>query len=193
MKRIEAIKNIVEELEKELVICNLGFPSRELYSVGDRPENFYMLGSMGLASSIGLGLSLSVNKRVVVMDGDGSILMNLGSLVTIANWSPRNLTLIIFDNKSYGSTGGQPSYTAGKTDLAALARAAGIKRVFVVESPQKLREAYRKSKKGLTVIIAKVEKGNADVPIIEMHPQEIKNRFENAVKKVNKPKKLGKT
>lgn len=182
MKRIEAIKIIASELKKELVVCNLGFPSRELYSVKDRSENFYMLGSMGLASSIGLGLSLSTEKRVVVMDGDGSILMNLGSLVTIANQSPKNLTIIIFDNESYGSTGGQPTYTAGKTDLAALATGAGIEIVFVVDSPQSLREAYRKSKEGLTVIITKVEKENADVPIIGISPEEIKNRFVDAVK-----------
>lgn len=182
MKRIEAIKIIASELKKELVVCNLGFPSRELYSVKDRPENFYMLGSMGLASSIGLGLSLSTEKRVVVMDGDGSILMNLGSLVTIANQSPKNLTLIIFDNESYGSTGGQPSYTAGKTDLSALATSAGIEKVLVVDSPQTLIEAFRKSKEGLTVIITKVEKENADVPVIGISPEEIKNRFLDAAK-----------
>ncbi|MFB0560470.1 MAG: sulfopyruvate decarboxylase subunit beta [Candidatus Lokiarchaeia archaeon] len=182
MKRIEAIKTIADELEKELVVCNIGFPSRELYSVRDRPENFYMLGSMGLASSIGLGLSLSTAKHVVVMDGDGSILMNLGSLVTIANQSPKNLTIIIFDNECYGSTGGQPSYTAGKTDLVALAKGAGFEKVLVVDSPKNLIEAYRKSKKELTVIVTKVEKENADVPVIEISPEEIKNRFLNAVK-----------
>ncbi|MBS7288417.1 MAG: sulfopyruvate decarboxylase subunit beta, partial [Candidatus Freyarchaeota archaeon] len=79
MKRIEAIRCVVEELDGELVVCNIGYPSRELYSVRDRDENFYMLGSMGLASSIGLGLALSTRKRVVVFDGDGSLLMNLGS------------------------------------------------------------------------------------------------------------------
>ncbi len=182
MKRIEAIKTIADEFETELIVCNIGFPSRELYSVRDRPENFYMLGSMGLASSIGLGLSLSTDKHVVVMDGDGSILMNLGSLATIANQSPRNLTLIIFDNESYGSTGGQPSYTAGKTDLVALAKGAGIEKVLVVDSPKKLIEAYRKSKKDLTVIVTKVEKENADVSVIEIPPEEIKNRFLNVVK-----------
>ncbi len=184
MKRIEAIKTITDELEKELVVCNIGFPSRELYSVRDRPENFYMLGSMGLASSIGLGLALSLSsaKHVVVMDGDGSILMNLGSLVTIANQSPKNLILIIFDNECYGSTGGQPSYTAGKTDLARLAKGAGIEKVLVVDSPKNLSEAYRKSKNELTLIITKVEKENADVPIIEISPEEIKNRFLSAVK-----------
>ncbi|WXG40801.1 MAG: sulfopyruvate decarboxylase subunit beta [Candidatus Freyarchaeum deiterrae] len=183
MKRIEAIKIIIDELENELVVCNLGFPSRELYSIKDRPENFYMLGSMGLASSIGLGLSLSNTKHVVVMDGDGSILMNLGSMATIANHSPKNLTIIIFDNQSYGSTGGQPSYTAGKTDLAAIATGAGIEKVLIVASPQKLRTAYKNSKKELTVIVTKVEKENADVPVIGISPEEIKNRFLNAAKK----------
>jgi len=182
LKRIEAIRCVVEELSDELVVCNIGYPSRELYSVGDRDENFYMLGSMGLASSIGLGLALSTRKRVVVFDGDGSLLMNLGSLVTIANRSPSNLTLIVLDNESYSTTGGQPSYTAGKTSLARIAKAAGIDNVLEARSPGELKRAFNESKGKTSVIIAKVEKGNADVPIIPLSPYKIKKRFMEAVK-----------
>ncbi|MBC7097088.1 MAG: sulfopyruvate decarboxylase subunit beta, partial [Methanobacteriales archaeon] len=95
MERIEAIKTIIKQLDDELIICNLGFPSRELYSIKDSPRHFYMLGSMGMASSIGLGLALTQKRKVIVFEGDGSLLMNLGSLVTIYSQSPKNLILII--------------------------------------------------------------------------------------------------
>ena len=88
MERIDIIKKISEELTNELVVCNIGFPSRELHHVKDSSTHFYMLGSMGLASSIGLGLAMSSNRKVVVFDGDGSVLMNFGSLVTIFNQNP---------------------------------------------------------------------------------------------------------
>ena len=82
MARYEAIQKIMESIEEELIICNIGFPSRELYEIDDRPKNFYMIGSMGLASSIGFGLAMAKpHKDVVVIDGDGSLLMNMGSLV----------------------------------------------------------------------------------------------------------------
>jgi sulfopyruvate decarboxylase subunit beta len=91
MKRRDAIEKIIGLIDYELVICNIGFPSRELYDIRDRDENFYMIGSMGLASSIGFGLALArPDKKVVVIDGDGSLLMNMGSLVTVFSNSPKN-------------------------------------------------------------------------------------------------------
>jgi sulfopyruvate decarboxylase subunit beta len=99
MRRYEAITEIIKNLEKELIVCNLGIPSKELYHLKDCDRNFYMMGSMGLASSISLGLAISnPNKEVWCIDGDGSLLMNLGSLSTIANVNPDNLTLIVIDN-----------------------------------------------------------------------------------------------
>ena len=96
MARREAIEDIMKYIDDELVVCNIGFPSRELYDIKDRNENFYMIGSMGLASSIGLGLALSQpNRDIVVIDGDGALLMNMGSLVTVFANNPRNLTWII--------------------------------------------------------------------------------------------------
>ncbi len=132
MKRIEAIALAAEAAEAcgALLISNIGFPSRELFSVKDRPENFYMLGSMGLASSIGLGLALALPERkVMVLDGDGSVLMNMGTLATIAHHAPENYLLVILDNCCYGSTGSQPTCTHLGTDLFALAKAAGVKKV----------------------------------------------------------------
>ena len=111
MARYEAIQDIMNQIDDEIVVCNIGFPSRELYEIDDRDKNFYMIGSMGLASSIGLGLALSKpDEDIVVIDGDGSLLMNMGSLVTIFATNPSNLTWIVIDNGAYGSTGNQDTY-----------------------------------------------------------------------------------
>ena len=136
MERIDTIKKISSELTNELVICNIGFPSRELYHVKDSNTHFYMLGSMGLASSIGLGLAMSNNRKVIVFDGDGSVLMNLGSLVTIYNQNPNNLILVVLDNECYGSTGSQCTY-ASTVDLGKVAEAVGFKTMFFFDNADK--------------------------------------------------------
>jgi sulfopyruvate decarboxylase subunit beta len=174
MKRIDAISAVAEAAGDVLIVCNIGFPSRELYAVRDRPENFYMLGSMGLASSIGLGLALAQpDKKVIVLDGDGAVLMNLGTLATIANFAPENYLLIILDNCCYGSTGSQPTCTHLGTDLAGMAEAAGVKDVRSVADLDSLRQLL----KGKGVTVVKVEPGNADVPIIDLSPDDIVQRF----------------
>jgi len=176
VKRIQAIAlaGLAAAEQDALLICNIGYPSRELFSVRDRPENFYMLGSMGLASSIGLGLALArPEKRVMVLDGDGSLLMNLGSLASIAHHAPENYLLVILDNCCYGSTGSQPTCTALGTDLAAMARAAGVRRVRRAEGREELAEALLEQ----GVVVAGVEAGNAHVPIISLSPQVILKRF----------------
>jgi sulfopyruvate decarboxylase subunit beta len=177
MERIDAIKRITEQLNDELVICNIGFPSRELYAVKDSPTHFYMLGSMGMASSIGLGLALAQNRRVVVLDGDGSVLMNLGSLVTIKSQKPENLILVVLDNQCYGSTGSQCTYTK-TVDLLEVAEAVGFKETFFLESEDNYKEFNNVFKaKGPVFLHARVKAGNADVPIIDLEPESIKERF----------------
>ena len=176
MKRIEAIALAAKAADSKdaLLIGNIGYPSRELFPAHDRPENFYMLGSMGLASSIGLGLALArPDRKVIVLDGDGSVLMNLGTLATIAHHSPDNYLLVILDNCCYGSTGSQPTCTHLGTDLKAIAKAAGVENVRLVDEREELLDALHA--KG--VIIAKVEPGNAAVPIISLSPEEIVERF----------------
>ncbi|MCK9565179.1 MAG: sulfopyruvate decarboxylase subunit beta [Methanothrix sp.] len=183
MKRIEAIALAVEAAEAcgALLVCNIGYPSRELFSVKDRPENFYMLGSMGLASSIGLGLVLArPERKVMVLDGDGSVLMNLGTLATIAHHAPENYLLVILDNCCYGSTGSQPTCTKLGTDLFALAKAAGAKNVCEVLRVEELPSALL----GPGVVIVKVEAGNADVPIVSLSPKEIVERFIRCARQV---------
>jgi sulfopyruvate decarboxylase subunit beta len=174
MKRIEAIKAVAKAAGDALIVCNIGFPSRELYALADRLENFYMLGSMGLASSIGLGLALAQpSRRIIVLDGDGSVLMNLGTLATIANRAPKNYLLVILDNGCYGSTGSQPTCTSERTNLAQVAKASGVSDVLTVDTPDDLVNAVS----GQGVVAARVELGNAEVPIIDIPPEQILGRF----------------
>mgnify|MGYP000630644797 CR=1 FL=1 len=120
MIRSEILRDIAPVLCDHLVICNIGLPSQELHMIDDQPTNFYMLGTMGLSSSIGLGLALAQPKTVISIDGDGSVLTNLGTLPTIANNVADNYILMIIDNGSYGSTGDQPTYAGKKTKLKAV-------------------------------------------------------------------------
>src|SRR4051794_2399254 len=117
MRRYEALQEISKAITDELVVCNLGHPAQELFVVRDRPENFYMLGSMGLATSIAHGIALSQSKKVVVIDGDASVTMNLGGFATIGHTRPKNLVQIIIDNGANGSTGFQSSFTADALKL----------------------------------------------------------------------------
>ncbi|HEX7468562.1 MAG TPA: sulfopyruvate decarboxylase subunit beta [Methanobacterium sp.] len=183
MERIDIMKKVSAELTNELVVCNIGFPSRELYHVKDSSTHFYMLGSMGLASSIGLGLAMSSNRKVVVFDGDGSVLMNFGSLVTIFNQNPKNLILIVLDNECYGSTGSQCTY-ASTVDLSKVAEAVGFKNRFFFDDKKRkydFKEVLESC--GPVFVHIKVKPGNADVPVIPMEASEIKDRFMIELKK----------
>jgi sulfopyruvate decarboxylase subunit beta len=182
MIRSEILKEIAPILRDQLVVCNIGIPSQELHAIDDQPTNFYMLGTMGLSSSIGLGLALAQPKTVISIDGDGSVLTNLGTLPTIGNNAPSNYILMIVDNGSYGSTGDQPTYTGKKTDLAGMAKAAGCANVVVVQdvdTGKALQEAI--DSKQATVMVVKCDSGNAKMPVITMDPVIIKDRFMKAV------------
>ena len=182
MKRYEILNEIAPLLREHLVVCNIGIPSQELHAIDDQPTNFYMLGTMGLASSIGLGLALSQPKPVIAIDGDGSVLTNLGTLPTIANNPASNYILLIVDNGSYGSTGDQPTYTGKKTSLAGIAKAAGCDRVIECQAEDTgrvLKEALEAGE--MTVIVCKCESGNAKMPVITMDPVVIRDRFMKAV------------
>ena len=184
MIRSEILKEIAPILRDQLVVCNIGIPSQELHAIDDQPTNFYMLGTMGLASSIGLGLALAQDKPVISIDGDGSVLTNLGTLPTIANNVADNYVLLIIDNGSYGSTGDQPTYAGRKTSLAAVAEACGCDRVIECQAEDTgkvLQEALDAKK--MTVIVCKCESGNAKMPIITLDPVVIKHRFMEAVQK----------
>ena len=187
MIRSEVLKSIVPVITDELVICNIGLPSQELHMWDDQPTNFYMLGTMGLCSSIGLGLAIAQQAKVVAIDGDGSILTNFGTLPTIANNVADNFVLLIIDNGSYGSTGDQPTYTGKKTSLAKVAEACGCDNVVECQAEETaniLKAALEGNK--MTIIICKCESGNVPVPNITIPPVVIRDRFMNEVAKRNR-------
>ena len=182
MIRSEILKEIAPILRDQLVICNIGIPSQELHAIDDQPTNFYMLGTMGLASSIGLGVALAQDKPVIAIDGDGSVLTNLGTLPTIANNVADNFILLLIDNGSYGSTGDQPTYAGMKTSLAKVAEACGCENVVECQAEDTgrvLQEAL--DARRMSIIVAKCESGNAKMPVITMDPVVIKDRFMKAV------------
>jgi thiamine pyrophosphate-dependent acetolactate synthase large subunit-like protein len=157
--RIDATRRLVAALGDEPIVASLGHPAYDLYAAKDRPANFYTWGSMGLASSVGLGLALArPDLRVFVVDGDGSLLMNLGSLATIGWTRPANLVLIVWDNGEYGTTGGQPAATAHGADLAAAARAMGAPVAITADTPDDFDRAVARvrGEAGPSVIVAKV-------------------------------------
>ena len=135
MKRIDALRVIYPELERRVVVTIMGAVSVELQSLGHRPNFFYLQHAMGLASSVGLGIALTRPELdVVVLDGDGSILMNMGGLTTLARYRPRNLVHVVCDNETLLSVGGFPTATATGSDIAGVAKAAGVPRTATVRT-----------------------------------------------------------
>src|SRR5690242_15249612 len=179
MLRADALQAIYPELEDRIVVTIMGAVAAELYTLGHRPTFFYLEHAMGLASSMGLGIALSLPQHtVVVIDGDGSLLMNLGTLSTMARYKPGNLLHIVFDNESLLSVGGFPTATATGTDLAGIARACGVPHVIEANNPESLKESVSKALASnmLTTIVSKVEaigpkSFHMDLPLLE-------NRFQ---------------
>jgi sulfopyruvate decarboxylase subunit beta len=179
MLRIDALKSVYEKLQDRVVITIMGAVAAELQAIGHRPNQFYLQHAMGLASSMGLGVALTrPDLSVVVFDGDGSILMNLGGLTTLARYRPRNLLHVVFDNESLLSVGGFPTATSTGSDIAAMAAAAGVPRTAIVRSVEEFSGAFDDAiaARELTTIVAKVDaKGPAgfvtDLALLE-------NRFE---------------
>ncbi len=179
MLRADALQAIYPELEHRIVVTIMGAVAAELYMLGHRHNFFYLEHAMGLASSMGLGIALSMPEhKVIVIDGDGSLLMNLGTLSTMARYKPGNLLHIVFDNESLLSVGGFPTATATGTDLAGIARASGVPRVAETNTPENLKAAVTEAlaSNTLTTIISKVEaigpkSFHMDLPLLE-------NRFQ---------------
>ncbi len=160
MLRIDALKEIYAELEDCVVVTIMGAVAAELQSIGHRPNFFYLQHAMGLASSLGLGIALSrPGLQVVVFDGDGSLLMNLGGLTTLGRYRPRNLVHVVFDNESLLSVGGFPTATSTGSDLAGIAAAAGVPRTRAVKALDEFSAAFSEALAAdeLTTIVAKVE------------------------------------
>ena len=172
MDRPEGIQALLDRVSDEPIISNLGPATFDLFALGDRAANLYTWGGMGLVSSLGLGVALAApDRKVIVMDGDGSLLMNLGSLGTIARQRPANLVHLVWDNHQWAETGGQPTHTATGTDLATVARGAGIPRVEAVETLPELEDALDQALRedGPWCIVAEVEeRGRAPRPEVQI-------------------------
>lgn len=162
MRRLDAIQAIYPALEQEgrVVVTIMGAVAAELQQIGHRPNFFYLQHAMGLASSLGLGIALCRPElKVIVLDGDGSVLMNLGGLTTLARYQPRNLVHVVFDNESLLSVGGFPTATSTGSDLAAIARGAGVPNTATVTELPEFESAFRQAldANALTTLVAKVE------------------------------------
>jgi sulfopyruvate decarboxylase subunit beta len=185
VRRLECLQAIYGDLRDCAVVTIMGATSAELHSLGHRPNFFYLSHAMGLASSIGLGLALCrPDRQVVVLDGDGSVLMNLGGLSTMARYGPTNLLQIIFDNESLLSVGGFPTATATGTDLAACARGAGIEKAVTVTNVDDFVSAVRDGLAGeqLACVVAKVEAVGPAGYLIDTHLLEDRFMFARAMR-----------
>ena len=180
MIRKAAISTVVKKIGNHPIISANGFISRDLFEVCDKSSNFYMIGSMGLASSIGLGVALkNPRKSVFIFDGDGNILMNLGSLTTIASQKPKNLIHVVFDNSVHESTGGQPT-NSNFVNIEKIAKACNYNHTFTVRTENNLLKILDKIKKlkGPIMIVVKIQQSKGKKSKrVNILPVEIKERF----------------
>ena len=180
MIRKAAISTIVKKIGNHPIISANGFISRDLFEVCDKSSNFYMIGSMGLASSIGLGVALkNPRKSVFIFDGDGNVLMNLGSLTTIASQKPKNLIHIVFDNSVHESTGGQPT-NSNFVNIEKIAKACNYNHTFMVRTENNLLKILDKIKKlkGPIMIVVKIQQSKGKKSKrVNILPVDIKERF----------------
>jgi len=182
--RRDAVAAILGARESALLVTGLGSPTWDVAAIADSPHNFYLWGAMGGAAALGLGLALAQpTRRVVVITGDGELLMGLGSLATIGVERPANLSIVVLDNERYGETGMQPSHTARGVDLAAMARAAGFPAAATVTTAKELHAAlpavYRDAGPALLVVKVLAVQPPLRVPLRD--GTHIKNRFREAL------------
>ena len=189
MLRLDCLRAVYSDLGNCLVVTIMGATAAELHSLGHRPNFFYLQHAMGLASSTGLGLALCLSdQQIIVFDGDGSLLMNLGSLSTMARYRPRNLIHVVFDNESLLSVGGFPTATSTGTDLEGIARAAGIPTVLTVRTVEDFSSAVKNAfeKKQLTTIVAKVEATGPTGYVTDLSLVENRFQFRRHIQSLNR-------
>jgi sulfopyruvate decarboxylase subunit beta len=190
MKRRDAIEAVYGDLDRCVVVTIMGAVAAELQSIGHRPNFFYLQHAMGLASSMGLGIALARPEiKVVVFDGDGSILMNLGGLTTLARYRPRNLVHVVFDNESLLSVGGFPTATSTGSDIAGMAAAAGIRRTNTVRTLDDFRVAFADAlaTNDLTTLVAKVEAVGPSGYVTDLSLLENRYQFQRYLREVRSP------
>lgn len=184
LKRRAAVKQLLADRGDMLVVAGLGAPAWDITSIGDHPNNFPLWGAMGGAVMIGLGIALAQPKRrVMVITGDGEMLMGLGSLATVAVQQPKNLAIVVLDNERYGETGQQLTHTGMGTDLAAVARATGIERSSLVRTGEQLRAVCMDlaKVKGTQFVQLKVDPEKLPIVLPPREASYIKNRFRISV------------
>lgn len=189
MLRVDALQAIYPAIKDKIVVTIMGAVAVELYTLGHQEHFFYLEHAMGLASSMGLGIALALpEQKVVVLDGDGSLLMNLGTLSTMARYKPGNLLHIVFDNESLLSVGGFPTATTTGTDLAGIARASGVPRVAQVSTVDAFDEAVTQalSSETLTTIVAKVEAVGPKSFAMDLGLLENRIQFKRALEKMKR-------
>ncbi len=168
MERAEGIKLLTKHITDQVVVSNLGPTSNELWQNGAKDNYLYTYGSMGLVSSMALGVALSSSKKVIAFDGDGALLMNLGTLGTIGRQKPKNLIHVVWDNEEWGQTGHQPSHTSAGTSLEKVAAACGIAKTATVRNLEDLEGTFLKALKedGPWCIVAKIKEPAVKAPYI---------------------------
>ncbi len=172
MLRFEATQLILRHAGDRPIVANLGPTTDELWHAGHRDRNFYTYGSMGLCSSIALGMALSTHEQVISLDGDGSLLMNMGTIATIGREQPKNLIVVVWDNEEWGQTGPQPSHTAKGTDLAEVAQSCGISQTSTVADLEELEAVFQKAlqTEGPWFIVAKIQEAEY-LPVAPIEPE----------------------
>jgi thiamine pyrophosphate-dependent acetolactate synthase large subunit-like protein len=184
LKRREVAAMLLRDPGELLVVTGLGAPSYDAAAAGERPLNFYLWGAMGGAAMVGLGIALAQpSRRVLVLTGDGEMLMGMGSLATIGVQKPANLAVIVFDNTVYGETGGQPSHTQSGVDLVAVARASGIGQCFDVRDEAGLADLAARLKSLSETLFARVAISADEPPRVlpEKDGVALKQRFRAAL------------
>lgn len=177
MKRFEALKIILEAIPREdVVLTSTGMISREAAAIADRKGLFSMIGSMGLLSAVGLGVALASSRRVWILDGDGSALMDLGTIANIAEAKCSNLVHVVLDNGQYQSTGGQPTLSA-EVDISRIARAAGYAWTETVDGVTIDAMQTILSRNGPSCLVVKVDGGAEKVPRVDVEPTAMAVRF----------------
>ncbi|HEX7285545.1 MAG TPA: thiamine pyrophosphate-dependent enzyme [Candidatus Angelobacter sp.] len=188
MQRLECMRAIYAKLEDCLVVTIMGAVASELQSLGHRPNFFYLQHAMGLASSTGLGLALCLpEQKVVVLDGDGSVLMNLGGYTTMARYRPKNMVHVVFDNESLFSVGGFPTATSTGSDIEGIARAAGVPRTVRANTIEEFTQVFTEALAAaeLTSIIAKVEAVGPKGYVTDLALLENRFQFKRHIEKLN--------
>ncbi len=186
MKRIEAIEKLVGMLKNEIVLTSIGGVNTELFARGDRELNLYVSTNMGSAAAMGVGLALALpSEKVVVLEGDGSVLLSLGSLVAMGDQQPSNLVLIVFDNECYEAPGEYPSATSRNANLEMFGFASGIEKSQTIRSIEEFEKAFKEAlaARGPQLLVAKVERGRPPLEPLGIDGIENKYRFLRALEK----------